>query len=137
MQSLLSKFSWRAKGDFWMSNKLFRWKTKDPNCAFLRSICCCKWQIHAFAFSTAVDLLILIDVFTFYCTTAVFQNVNCNFSVSLNSWSLAPLQMSFSIDMNSSKSHSWKVTQLGFELGCGWLHSWSSFCFDTVLFHYD
>ena len=37
--------------------------------------------------------------------------------------------MSFRIDVNFSKSHSWKVTQLGFELGCGWLHSWSSFCF--------
>ena len=39
------------------------------------------------------------------------------------------LQMSFRIDMNSSKSRSWKVTQLGFELSCSWLHSWSSFCF--------
>ena len=36
--------------------------------------------------------------------------------------------MSFRIDMNSM-SHSWKVTQLGFELGCRWLHSGSSFCF--------
>ena len=45
---------------------------KDPKCGFVRSICCCKWQIHAFAFSTAVDFLILVVVFTFYYTPAVF-----------------------------------------------------------------